>query len=280
MDRIVCYIPSYNDSAQAEQSLASSRDWDVVISDNHSDEPHASALAALAGPRVTVIRQGRPLGRVGNARFCVEHFIASGATWMKVLSAGDRHKPDALAIFRRAIARYPDARFFVGQIEHIYPSGPALWKIADVDSIMHPPVAMELIVLNGNIFHSAIAPLVHVEMVRDGFAFGEDILSYCADLLFLMGIGKKTPTYYLAEIVAEMVMEHRQTYRAKSGTLECYLEEGLMRLRAADAVLALTGDRAKRDRLAAIVADLVQSGAALAPQTLAGRPPNEGSKPS
>jgi hypothetical protein len=60
MSRIVCYIPSYNDSRHALESLASSPDWEVVISDNHSDAPHALALAAAANDRVQVIRQPRP----------------------------------------------------------------------------------------------------------------------------------------------------------------------------------------------------------------------------
>jgi hypothetical protein len=168
---------------------------------------------------------------------------------MKFLSAGDRHKPQALAIYRTAIERYPDARFILGQVDHVHASGVARWKIADEDSYMLPPMAMELAALNGNLFHSLIAPLFHADVVRGGFAFGEDVLSFCADALFLMGIGKATPTYFIAQPVAEMIMEHRQTYGAMAGTRRAILEEGYVRILAAGNFLDLTGDQAKYDQL-------------------------------
>ena len=37
MSRLVCYIPSYNDSELVAQSLATVPEWEVVISDNASD---------------------------------------------------------------------------------------------------------------------------------------------------------------------------------------------------------------------------------------------------
>jgi len=249
MSRIVCYIPSYNDSERAAESLATCADWDVVISDNASDEPHRSRLAALAGDRVQVIRHERQLGRVGNWKFCVEHFRTSDATWMKFLSAGDRHLAESLDVFRRAITRFPEARFFLGQIYHVRATGRQLWKLTEQLVILPPVDAMEATARHGNIFHSLIAPLVHVDLVREGASFGEDILSYCADLLYLMSVARRAPTYYLPEPVAEMVMAHRKTLQAKVNTLEGYLEEGICRVRAADAVGELTGDRARRDAL-------------------------------
>jgi len=113
MDRIVLYIPSYDDSELVQQSLATVPDWDVIISDNASAEPHRAALARLAGERVQVIHQEKQLGRVGNWKFCVRHFVESGAGWMKFLPAGDRHKSDSLAICQRALAQHPDARFVI-----------------------------------------------------------------------------------------------------------------------------------------------------------------------
>ena len=187
MDRVVCYIPSYNDSQQAIESLATCADWDVVISDNHSSAQHAEALsaaAAAAGPRVQVVRQPQPLGRVGNWKACVEHFIASGAAWMKFLSTGDRHRPDCLAIYRRAIERYPEARFIIGQIKLVRPVNPSVWACAPEDVTIEPAMAMEMAAHLGNVFFGLIAPVIHAETVRDGFTFGEDVLSYCTICCF------------------------------------------------------------------------------------------------
>ncbi len=71
MDRIVCYIPSFNDSVQAADSLASSPDWEVVVSDNCSEPEHGRALAQMveqAGAKaLTVNCRTRTQGYQGKA---------------------------------------------------------------------------------------------------------------------------------------------------------------------------------------------------------------------
>jgi hypothetical protein len=246
MPDMVCYIPSYNDSDWVRESLASTPDWDVVISDNGSSQPHASSLRSLAGPRVRVIRQEKSLGRVGNWRFCVNHFIYSGASWMKFLFAGDLHLPTSREIYRRAIEHYPDARFIVPQVENIWPHKQFRYGISSRDVLLPPEKIMSVIVESGNVFPGLIAPLFHVDTVREGFTFGEDTLSFCADLLFLMNIAKRTPCLCLADATAQFIAARRRTMLARCLTLEHLLEEGLLRLRAVDAYLALGGDRARR----------------------------------
>jgi hypothetical protein len=249
MSEFVCYLPSYNDSELLRESLASCGEWNVVISDNASSEPHRSALAALASDRVRVIRHETSLGRVGNWKFCVRHFIESGALWMKFLLSGDRHKPDALGIFRRALACYPQARFIVPRIENVLPQGRETWGPTDVPGFVLPADAMAAVATSGNPFHGLLAPLIHVEMVRDGFDFGEGVLSFCADLRFLMEIARKTRPLFLVDVIGEFVAANRRHFRVGYGGLEHILEEGLMRLRAADAFLALSGDQQRRDEL-------------------------------
>src|SRR5262245_21066296 len=162
MDRMLLYIPSYNDSELVRQSLATVPDWEVVISDNASDEPHAAALAALGSERVAVIRQETSLGRVGNWEFCVRHFAESGARWMKFLLAGDRHKPNSLALCRRVVAQYPDTRFFVFNIDTIWPQGAVPWTNADQPLRLAPAQLMAEIALRGNVFYGMITALIHV----------------------------------------------------------------------------------------------------------------------
>lgn len=249
MSRIVCYIPSYNDSDLVRTSLASSADWEVVISDNASAEPHRSALESLASDRVRVVRQERSLGRVGNWKFCVDHFIASGADWMKFLAAGDGHKPDALAIFRAAIVRLPDVRFMVGRIENVHPDRRLLWQATDREALVAPLDVMLDVVRRGSVLFGLLAPLIHVDAVRDGFDFCDGMLSFCADMWFLTLIARKTPTLYLSEVVAECIIANRKYLAARQGSLEHLLEESLVRLRAVDAFLELGGDRSLRNDL-------------------------------
>jgi hypothetical protein len=264
MSQLVCYIPSFNDSDLVSQSLASSRDWNVVISDNASDEPHARALAALAGDRVKVIRHQKNLGRVGNWKLCVNHFIESGATWMKFLLAGDRHKPGAVGAFERAMAEHPAERIIIGRVECYLADGQVVVRPTDEPVLARvlPHEAMYQVALNGNVFFGLQAPLIHVDALRDGFQFGEGILSYCADLLFLMSIAEKLPCLYIPEVIAEFVAQHRKHFSAGQQSLEHYVEEGLMRLRAADYYMELTGDRQERNRLVASIRSWMAEGLA------------------
>lgn len=249
MTDLVCYIPSHNDSHWVKESLASSADWDVVISDNASDEPHRSALAAMAGPRVRVIRHETSLGRVGNWRACVEHFLSGNGEWMKFLMAGDLHKPDAREIFCRAIRRHPTVRHIVPQIENVWPHGRKRWIPTYQEVILSPLKAMTGIVSGGNIFHGLSAPLIHIDALKDGYTFGEDTLNFCADMMFSMNIATRMPTLYIFEVTAEFIAARRKYMQRGFRTLEHFLEESLLQLRAIDVVEKLTGDRAQRNQL-------------------------------
>jgi hypothetical protein len=251
MSRLVCYIPSYNDSELAADSLASSGDWEVVISDNVSSEPHRRALAALGGERVTVIHQQRPLGRVGNWKFCVEHFLASGAAWMKFLSAGDQHKPGSCEVFRRAIERFPQVRCIVPRIEVIWSHRQSVYMATDRECVLSPPQMMAAIVTSGNVFQSLTGPLIHADALKDGFSFSEPLLSFAADLYFMIGVVRRASALFITDVTAEFHAERRKGFQAGIATLEHYLEASLVRLRAADAFLELTGDRARRTQLLA-----------------------------
>ncbi len=260
MPDLVCYIPSYNDSAWVKESLSTLSDWDVVISDNASDEPHRSALAALAGERVRVVRHEVSLGRVGNWKACVADFVSSGAAWMKFLMAGDLHKPDSNAIFRRAIQRHPAVRHIVPQIENVWPHGRMRWWVTEKEGVVSPANLMLGIAEGGNIFHGLSAPLVHADALKNGFTFGEDTLNFCADLMFSMAIAMRTPTLYITEVTAEFIAARRGNMQSGIHTLEHFLEEGLLRLRAADAFEKLTGNRARRNQLLAGIVSGLQVG--------------------
>jgi glycosyltransferase involved in cell wall biosynthesis len=260
MSDLVCYIPSYNDSDWVRESLATISDWDVVISDNASDEPHRSALRDLAGPRVQVVRHETSLGRVGNWRACVEHFLSSGADWMKFLMAGDLHKPDSSAMFRRAIQRHPTVRHLVPRIENVWPHGRKLWSVTKGEGIVSPQNAMAGVASEGNIFHGLSAPLVHGDALKGGFTFGERTLRFCADMMFSTSIAMHTPTLYITDVTAEFIAARRKNMQRGVYTLEHFLEEGLLRLRAADAFEKLSRDRPRRNQLVSGIVSWLQMG--------------------
>ena len=271
MSRFVCYMPSYNDSELVAESLATIPDWEVVISDNASDGPHRETLDRLASPRVQVIHQPEQLGRVGNWKFCVSHFVASGAQWMKFLPAGDRNKPDSLAICRRAVAAHPEARSFVFNIEIVSAEQREPWSRANDVLVLSPSQAMLEAAQRGNVFYGLLTALLHVDALRQGFSFAEDVLSYCADMFFQLGIARRNATYYHPEIVAEFVATNRKTFKVGQFALEHLVEESLVRLRAADYHAALTGDRQLRDALVTNLAAWLRGGLDQSPEKLIGR---------
>ncbi len=272
MSDFVCYIPSYNDSHLARDSVASAFDWHVVISDNASDEPHRSALASLAGPRVEVVRHDRSLGRVGNWKFCVRHFLDRGHSWMKLLAAGDVHKPTALGVYSRAVTAFPQARFIVGNVESVWPDRISTWRqplpaeLVPCEQLQHHTARY------GSIFHGPVAALIHADALADGFRFGEDVLNFCADMRFLCGIAERHAAVFLPEVVAEFRAYHRTYFQAKRHSLEHFLEESLVRLRAAEQYEALTGDRIGRNELVKHIAEWCKSGLHGPEDTLQGRP--------
>jgi len=273
MSDIVCYIPSYNDSHFVQESLASLPDWDVVISDNASAEPHSAALRALTGPRVQIVRHEKSLGRVGNWKFCASHFVESGSTWMKYLVAGDVHKPESLALCRRTIHEFPEARFITFNVENTWQEKRETWSKVDSPFLVPPVQALIDIAKLGNVFHSLGPNLFHADVLRGNIHFGEDNLSYCADLLFLLCIARRTPNQHVPQVISEFNVARRKQYQAAHYSLEHFLEEGLMRLRAADAFLELTGDRAGRNLLVAKIAEWVATGMRVPLEKLAGDAP-------
>jgi len=258
MSKLVCYIPSYNDSHLVRESLATLPDWDVVISDNASDEPHGSALTALASHRVRVVRQPSSLGRVGNWKACVQHFLASGREWMKFLCAGDRHKPDSSAMYERGMARFPEARFIVGRIENVWPEGSTYWALTEDTKLVPVENSLRACALYGNVFHGLIAAAIHADALRDGFLFGEEALSYCADMAFLANIARRTATLYVPEIVAEFIVAHRKNFNTGQHSLLHIVEESIVRLRAIDWFYEITHDQPTREQLARHVSAFVR----------------------
>jgi len=260
MSRFVCYIPSYNDSTLVAQSLASVPEWEVVISDNTSNRDHALAIEQLSGPLVRVVHQPRQLGRVGNWKFCVEHFLASGATWMKFLMAGDRLKPNSLSLCRRAVSQFPDVRSIVFNVEIVNSQGATRWSTATQPRVLAPRESMLEIVRGGNVFFGLLAALVHADTVGEGFSFGGEILSYCADMYFQVEIGRRWPTLFYPDVLAEFVTTNRKTYSAGQFSLEHLVEEVLVKLRAGGYYAELTDDYQTQKQIPALLGTWLRGG--------------------
>ena len=93
-----------------------------------------------------------------------------------------------------------------------------------------------------------IAP--SADAVRDGFTFGEELLNYCADMYFLVNIGRRCPTLFEPALVSEFVAANRKVYQVAQHSLEHLVEECLVRLRAAHYYGDAVGDPLAGDLVA------------------------------
>jgi hypothetical protein len=141
----------------------------------------------------------------------------------------------------------------VSDLELIWPDRTDRFSPMGREVVLQPVHSMAATVEFGNVFFGLLAVLVHRGAFSAGFVFGEEILSFCADMLFLVEIAKKTPTLYLPEVTGEFMAAKRKTMLRNVGSLEPLLEDALVRIHAASAFRQLTGSEVEHKRMLAKV---------------------------
>ncbi|BDI28886.1 hypothetical protein CCAX7_009370 [Capsulimonas corticalis] len=242
--KISVYIPLYNGGAWCrEVPLLDGVHY--IASDNGSTDESAEILEARG---VTVIRQPVSLGRVGNWRFCIAHFQDSGADWMKWMFTGDRLRPDAADILRRAAAQFPDARQIISEFDIVEGDNRTRHSMLPTTALIEPARAMQLAAQLGNWFGSPIGYALHREARVEECDFGS--LPYVADYQFAMNIAARHPTLYLAENIGDFVVDARRYYKTQSESQQTAVQNAWMMWQSAERFHELTGDRTEYERLA------------------------------
>jgi hypothetical protein len=77
-------------------------------------------------------------------------------------------------------------------------------------------------------------------------------------MMFSTTIAMHTPTLYITEVTSEFIAARRQSMQRGVYTLGHFLEEGLVRLRAADVFEKLTGDRPRRNQFVSTIVNWLQ----------------------
>lgn len=257
MTGFTLYIPTHNDSQAAIQSVQSAPDWRIIVVDNNSEPEHREAIASLASPRVKVVLHNQDIGRVNNWQWCVRDFLASNATWFKMLAAGDRLKPDALDRFRYLMGTASGMTLFVPGVEHVGgESESGHWYWTDRPAIYDPVQALRAAACRGNIWHSLSAAFIHrAALERCAWTFGEGALTFCADMLFMASLAKHSPSHFDRLPLVERIIRHRKTYGVEFDSPNAILEESLVRLRCAQFATDLDGDQEALDRLTQRITD-------------------------
>ncbi len=238
------YIPSYNNSAQVCESVASCpAGLPITISDNHSEPEHRRVLEGLR-PRCDVVFHSANQGRVENWAFCVRHFVEQtergGPVWMKWLFAGDTLTPDITRLLEQALRGYPTARLVIAEHDMADETGRKRWRTLEGTQLTEPARALRLAAATGNWFGPPLAHFVHRDAVAPGFDFGD--LPWSADFRFCLTIAAAFPVLYLAQNVGVFHKRHRNYYAAHANSAQMVVEEAVVRIEAARQYKTLTGD--------------------------------------
>lgn len=238
---IICYIPSFNNSAEVALSLAHRSGLPCVVSDNASSPEHIEHIRQIVSRSsgVTLIEQPRNLGRVGNWEYCIRHFRQSGAAWLKWLFAGDTLLDTAADDFQDAIRRFPDARLIVGEHLEVWSDRTVPWRRLNETQIINPARALELAVELVNWFGAASGQCFRHDAFDD---LTISALPWTADGLMCLDVASRFPVVYLAKPVVEWRVASRRFFTTQADGTRARLEEALFRVEAAERLKRLTGD--------------------------------------
>jgi len=186
---VVVYIPIRNNVSWC-RSVVFPRGLKFIAFDNASTDGSGDVLKRRG---LEVVSHGADVGRVANWAACVEHFVASGAPWMKWLFAGDTLDLDFARTAERAISSEPRARIILGDYVHVAADGRHRVRLFPSGRLVEPEEGLRLSAL-GNWFHAPINQMFHREAVADGFDYGPFV--WGADFYFCMTAASRVPTLY------------------------------------------------------------------------------------
>jgi hypothetical protein len=229
---LVCYIPSFNNSEEVLDSVATTGNLPCVVVDNASDALHRERLRGSLPERASLIQHETNLGRVGNWNFCVEHFAQSGTPWMKWLFAGDALLPGAGERCLQGAAEHPTARLIIAAYTVVDGEQRTPVRPIERTQLMTPLDSVAKTVQAGSWYGAPTGHCIHRDAVVAGFEFGH--LPYVADAWFCLHVAAKFPVLYLAEEVGEFHATKRAYFRRQSRSASAVLEQGLLRVRAAE----------------------------------------------
>jgi hypothetical protein len=248
LPQIVVYIPVRNNVAWC-QEVPLPQGLKYVASDNASTDGSGEALQKRG---VDVIFQETDIGRIGNWAACVQHFLASGATWMKWLFAGDTLADDFGAVAARAIAASPEARMIVGDYVHESPTVRSLARLMPSTRLFTPIESLRMAAA-GNWFHAPINQMFHRDALVGGIDYGPFV--WGADFYFCVNVASKAPVLYWQESFGTFHEISRAHFLRTSESIQSLLEVYWVRQIAASRLKALTGDAAEFAALSAGVED-------------------------
>jgi hypothetical protein len=217
-------------------------------SDNASTDGSGEALAAKG---VEVLRQPVSLGRVGNWRACIAHFLNTDAIWLKWLFTGDSLDSSAVDRFHHHLLAHPNARLATSAYWVQEEKGRHASRAWEETVLVPPALAMKTASEKGNWFGPPSAVWLHREALTGGFDFGR--LDFLADMQLFLDVAKVQPTLYIGEELATFDLRERRYHRDHSESQLARIEHAVMRYQAARNYFELSGDKLEYDRLSSLI---------------------------
>jgi glycosyltransferase involved in cell wall biosynthesis len=126
---VAIVVPFYGDPDELRECLDSLRaqtyaDWRAVVVDDASPQPAAPVVAALADPRIELVRHQTNRGLAAARNTGVQH---SRAPWLLPVDADDRLPADVLERLLAAVAAAPDVDVFFGDLQ-IFGEQTGVWR--------------------------------------------------------------------------------------------------------------------------------------------------------
>ncbi|MEI6427150.1 MAG: hypothetical protein WCO45_02000 [Pseudanabaena sp. ELA607] len=235
---ISVYIPLYNSAKWCEE-LQPIEGFRYIASDNMSEDGSGEILRRKG---VEVITQPKNLGRVGNWEFCVQHFLDSGAPWMKWLFTGDVMLPSAATTIEQIIASYPEVRLILA----------AYYTVSDTERLVRYAFAENKLLSSadfmaetarrGNLCGSLVGHVYHRDALLAGYEFGDS--AWVADMRLVMSLARHHPVLYWREPVGQFLINQRLYRRQYIYSVDTAIDEYKIRQDAAQEYLTLTDDAA------------------------------------
>lgn len=230
------YLPVYNVASWAER-FELPQGVKLIAADNASSDGTADILEKRG---IEVIRHKENIGRVENWEFCLQHFVKSDATWIKLHMSGDSIAPDALAIWQNTLKNVPNAKFIATDWDISENGQTRPGRRVDKYLTISPIESVRRFAESGNWIGPPLNVFIHRELIETGFNLGK--LPFVADMQLFLHCAEMTPTVLAPGVIGCFNLSERRFHKAHCNDFESRCQDAIIRYNAARKYKHLSGD--------------------------------------
>lgn len=219
MDRVAIYIPLLN-GAEWCQSVELPPGVQIIAADNGSTD---GADKVLESRGALVIRHERPLGRLGNWEFCLNHFRTSGADWMKFLFVGDKVSAQFVEELGRAHQAHPGVNLFLFGYRSESAEGPSEYFPAGGERLVPQREKLERTVTDGPWIGGFVNMVIGRAALEEPVQFPP--FDWAGDFYVGLKLVLAAEVAQVPRVIGTFVAKQRQHFQKLHGTLQMHLEE-------------------------------------------------------